>query len=87
MEDGDWKDFVDALVEAKRSLRQAWEILDGTDGAASGSEQALIAALAGIDAIYGIEASHEANQDVAAPADVQQFWDEHGQLPGFGVGS
>ena len=40
-----------------------------------------------IDAIYGIEEGHAANQDVAAPVEVQQFWDDHGQLPGFAAGS
>lgn len=64
-----------------------WQVLDGTDGAAPGSEQALTAALSAIDAIYGIEADHAANQDVAAPVDAQQFRDEHGQLPGFAVSS
>lgn len=87
MEDADWKVLVDSLVEAKRCLGHAWQILDGTDGAAGGSEHALTAALSSIDAIYGIEAGHDANQDVAAPVDVQRFWDEHGQLPGFAVGS
>jgi hypothetical protein len=87
MEDELWKEFVDALVDAKRSLSEAWSILDGTDGAATGSEPALTAALAGIDALYGIEVSHEANADVASPPDVQEFWDKHGQLPGFAVGT
>jgi hypothetical protein len=45
------------------------------------------AALAAIDALYGIESEHEANQDVAAPEDVQRLWSEHRQLPGFAVGS
>lgn len=62
-------------------------MLDGTDGAATGSEHALAAALAAIDAIYGVELSHDVNQDVAAPTEVQQFWDDHGQLPGFAVSS
>jgi hypothetical protein len=87
MEDARWKEFVEALVGAKRSLAEAWSILDGTDGAASGSEPALTAALAAIDAVYGIEVSHEANMDVAAPPEVQDFWEKHGQLPGFAVGS
>ena len=87
MEDGDWKELVNSLVDAKRCLGSAWQLLDGTDGAAPGSEQALTAALSAIDAIYGIEADHAANQDVAAPAEVQQFWEAHGQLPGFAVGS
>jgi hypothetical protein len=87
MEDEQWKEFVDALVDAKRSLSNAWAILDGTDGAATGSEPALTAALAGIDALFGIESSHEANMDVATPAEVQEFWDAHGQIPGFAVGT
>ena len=44
-------------------------------------------ALAAIDAIYGIEAGHEANQEVASPPNVQEFWNYHRQLPGFAVGS
>ena len=87
MQDDDWKNFVDSLVAAKRCLGNAWQVLDGTDGAASGGEQALTAALAAIDAIYGVEAAHPSNQDVAAPTSVQQFWADHGQLPGFAVGS
>jgi len=87
MEDDDWKAFVESLVDAKRCLGNAWQVLDGTDGAANGSEQALTAALAAIDSIYAIESADDANQDVAAPADVQTFWDEHAQLPGFAVGS
>ena len=87
MEDTDWKEFVNSLVEAKRCLGQAWQVLDGTDGAAAGSEQALTAALSAIDTIYAVEAGHEANQDVASPPNVQQFWNDHGQLPGFAVGS
>jgi hypothetical protein len=74
-------------VDAKRCLGNAWHVLDGTDGAASGSEHALTAALAAIDAIYGVESAHPSNQDVAAPESVQQFWTDHGQLPGFAVGS
>jgi hypothetical protein len=37
MENQEWQDIVDALVDAKRCLASAWEILDGTDGAASAS--------------------------------------------------
>jgi hypothetical protein len=87
VEDADWKELVNSLVDAKRCLRSAWQILDGTDGAAPGSEPALTAALSAIDAIYGIEEGHAANQDVAAPVEVQKFWDDHGQLPGFAAGS
>ena len=87
MENADWQEFVESLVEAKRCLGNAWQVLDGTDGAGAGTEQALTSALSAIDAIFGIEADHDANQDVAAPAEVQQFWDDHGQLPGFARGS
>ena len=79
--------IVESLVDAKRCLRAAWEVLDGTDGAASGVEHALGAALSGIDAIYAIEHVHAFNQDVASPADVQEFWEEHGALPGFAAGT
>ena len=37
--------------------------------------------------LYGIEFDRDANQDVASQGDVQESWDEHGQLPGFAVGS
>jgi hypothetical protein len=87
VQDEDWKEFVEALVDAKRCLGNAWRVLDGTDGSANGSEHALTAALAAIDAIYGVESGHPSNQDVASPEDVQQFWADHGQLPGFAVGS
>ena len=87
MLDEDWKEIVTSLVEAKRDLGHAWAILDGTDGPAPGSEHALTAALAAIDALFAIESTNEFNLDVAAPVEVQEFWDEHGQLPGFAVGS
>jgi hypothetical protein len=41
MENQDWQEIVDALVDAKRCLASAWQILDGTDGAASGVGPAL----------------------------------------------
>jgi hypothetical protein len=63
------------------------EILDGTDGAAAGVEHALNAALASIDAIYAIEHVNAYNADVASPAQVQEFWDKHGVLPGFAAGT
>jgi hypothetical protein len=65
----------------------AWQILDGTDGAASGVEPALNAALASIDAIYAIEHVNAYNADVASPVDVQEFWKKHGELPGFAAGT
>ena len=87
MENQEWQEIVDALVDAKRCLASAWRILDGTDGAASGVEPALNAALASIDAIYAIEQVNAYNADVASPADVQEFWKKHGELPGFAAGT
>jgi hypothetical protein len=55
MENQEWQEIVEALVDAKHCLASVWQILDGTDGAASGVEPALNAALASIDAIYAIE--------------------------------
>ena len=87
MENEEWQETVTALVEAKRCLAGAWQILDGTDGAASGVEHALNAALASIDAIYAIEHVNAYNADVASPAEVQEFWETHGELPGFAAGT
>jgi hypothetical protein len=87
MDNAEWQDVVAALVDAKRCLSAAWQILDGTDGAASGVEHAVRAALAGIDAIYAVEHEHAYNADVASPRDVQEFWERHGELPGFAAGT
>jgi hypothetical protein len=87
VEDEEWKELVNLLVAAKRCLAAAWQLLDATDGAAAGSEHALGAALSAIDAIYGIEAEHAFNQDVASPHEVQEFWEQHGSLPGFAAGT
>jgi hypothetical protein len=87
MDNESWQEIVESLVDAKRCLANAWEILDGSDGTAPGGEQALSAALSSIDAIYAIEHRNAYNADVAAPAEVQEFWDEHGALPGFAVGT
>jgi hypothetical protein len=87
MENHEWQEIVGALVDAKRCLANAWQILDGTDGAASGVEQAINAALAGIDAIYAIEHVNAYNADVASPAAVQEFWEKNGELPGFALGT
>lgn len=87
MQNEDWQEVVNALINAKRSLAEAWQILYGTDGTAPGVEPALNAVLSGIDQIYAIESTNEFNQDVASPADVQEFWDRHGELPGFAIGS
>jgi hypothetical protein len=48
MDNEQWQETVTALVEARRCLAGTWQILDGTDGAASGVEQALHAALAAL---------------------------------------
>ena len=87
MEDDDWKQFVEHLVQAKRELAGAWRILDGTDGADPDSEVAITAATDAIDAIYRVESAHAFNMDVASPVDVQEFWERHGALPGFAVGT
>jgi len=87
MENQEWQEIVEALVAAKRCLAGAWQVLDGTDGAASGVEHALSAALASIDAIYAIEHVNAYNADVASRAEVQEFWDKHGELPGFALGT
>jgi hypothetical protein len=87
MENQEWQEVVDALVDAKRCLASAWHVLDGTDAAASGVEPALNAALASIDAIYAIEYVNAYNADVAPPVDVQEFWKKHGELPGFAAGT
>jgi hypothetical protein len=87
VENQDWQEIVTSLVEAKRCLSSAWQILDGTDGAAPGVEHALGAALSAIDAIYGIEHVNAYNHDVASPVEVQGFWEKHGALPGFAVGT
>jgi hypothetical protein len=87
VEDAEWKELVNSLVAAKRCLGAAWATLDGTDGAAAGSEHALGAALSAIDAIYGIESEHALNQDVASPQDVQDLWEQNGSLPGFAAGT
>lgn len=87
MLDEDWTEIVAALVEAKRYLATAWNVMDGVDGSAPGLEEALNIALDAIDEIYAIESRHVANADVATPIDVQQFWDRHESLPGFAINS
>jgi hypothetical protein len=87
MENQEWQGIVDALVDAKRCLASAWQILDGTDGAAPGVEPALNAALASIDALYAIEHVNAHNADVASRVEVQEFWEKHGELPGFAAGT
>jgi len=36
MDNQQWQEIAGALVERKRSLAAAWQIIDGTDGAAPG---------------------------------------------------
>ena len=59
----------------------------GTDAAAPGVEPALNAALASIDTIYAIEHVNAYIADVASPVEVQEFWEKHGELPGFAAGT
>jgi hypothetical protein len=87
IENQEWQETVAALVHAKQCLASAWQILDGTDSAASGVEHALNAALASIDAIYAIEHVNAFNADVASPVDVEGFWRRHGELPGSAAGT
>jgi hypothetical protein len=87
MENQEWQEIVGVLVDAKRCMASAWQILDGTDGAAPGVDHVLNAALASIDAIYAIEHVNTHNADVASPVDVQEFWKKHGELPGFAAGT
>ena len=62
-------------------------ILDGTDGPAPGSDRGFSLATEAIDTIFAIEVKNEFNADVATPADVQEFWDATGHLPGFALGT
>jgi hypothetical protein len=64
MDNQEWQEIVGALLDTRRSLATAWQIIDGTDGAAPGVGQALTAALAGIDAIYAIEHVNAYNADI-----------------------
>lgn len=87
MENDEWQEVVGGLVDAKRSLAAAWQILDGTDGTAPGVEEAFGAALSAIDAIYAIEHENPFNADVASPVEVNEHWERHGTLPGFALGT
>jgi hypothetical protein len=49
--------FVEHLVEAKRELARAWSILNGTDGAAQGTEKVMTRATDAVDAIFKAESS------------------------------
>lgn len=87
MENEDWQEIVASLVDAKRCLAHAWQLLDGSDATAPGVEHALRSALAGIDGMYAIEHVHAFNADDATQTDMQEFWDKHDTLPGFAVGT
>lgn len=87
MENESWQQMVESLVGAKRCVAHAWQILDGTDGPADGVEAALCEALSAIDTSYALEAEHASNQGVAAPAEIQAFWEKHQTLPGFASGT
>ena len=87
MENQQWQEIVGSLVDAKRHVTDAWQILDGSDGAAPGVEHALNAALASVDAMFAIEHVHAANSDVATPVEIKAFWEQHGTLPGFAIGT
>jgi shikimate 5-dehydrogenase len=80
MENQDWHGIVDALVDAKRYLATAWRILDGTGGAASGLQPALTS----IDAN---RAHARPQRHVASRAAVREYWEEHGELSGFAIGT
>ena len=87
MDNETWQEFVGHLVDAKRSLGQAWMILDGTDGPAPGADRGFSIATDGIDLVFAIESTNDYNADVATPPDVQEFWDKTEQLPGFALGT
>lgn len=86
-----WRRTTSASASAwpasRASRTHAWGVLDGLEGAATGVEAALSEAIDGIDQIYAIESTHEAHADVATPVAVEEFWERHGSLPGFAVGS
>jgi hypothetical protein len=86
MENQEWQEVVGALVDAKRRLASAWQILDGTDGAASGVEHALDAALASIDARYAIEHVN-AYKRTSRPSRCARVLDEAWRAPGFAAGT
>jgi hypothetical protein len=78
------KSRVERVCQGTRARSSnAWQILDGTDGAASGVEHALNAALASIDTIYSIEHVTAYNADVASQVEVQDFWERHGNFRGL----
>jgi hypothetical protein len=46
-----------------------------------------VALRAGLASIDAIEAMRAYNADVASPSEVQEFWDEQGELPGVAAGT
>lgn len=87
MSNEEWQEFVEALVETKRALAEAWTILDGADGATPQTEDALSATLKGIDTVFASERSRPENQGFTEPASIHDHWDRMGSLPGFAVGT
>jgi len=83
MDNEQWQETVSAARRREAMPRRYVADPDGTDGRASGVEQALHAALASIDAIYAIDSVSTYNADIASPVEVQQFWEKYGELPGF----
>lgn len=87
MNNAAWQDLVEELVAAKACLGCAWRLLDETDGAAAGVEEAVETALRAIDAVYAIERDQPTRDDVATPMVVELFWCMHRALPGFAIGA
>lgn len=88
MTDAEWRHFVKALVNAKRELGEAHNLLDGIDGATEAAAESFGAALREIDAIYAAEIlADEYNPASATPLAVADFWKKHDSLPGFAVGT
>ena len=77
-----------ALVDTKRSLATAWQIIDGTDGAAAPRRRTgAHRSACGYRRDLRIEHVNAYNADVASPVEVEEFWAKHGALPGFAVGT
>jgi hypothetical protein len=55
MDNHEWQTIVRALVDTKRTVASAWQIIGGTDGAAPGVGQGAHRSACGFDPIYAIE--------------------------------
>jgi hypothetical protein len=85
-EEEDWKSTVNAaLVRAKQELAVAWALVDEV-GAEPAVEEHLTTALGAIDRAFATTAASTPGADAMTPSDVQ-FWEQHGALPGFALGS